>query len=324
VTALLFGLTACNTSTQVAEGGIGGTGITTTGQITEFGSIWVNGIKFETDESVIYIEGEVDDGVDDYTQGDLGYCMVVTVTGIVNIDGISGKADIVEYADEIEGIVDVPGYDAVNKTLSVMDQTIDTSLFDSTKCFEGTGVNTQLSDLTGGEVVEVSGYSDGNGNIVATRIEVIEDVWDGEVVELKGEVDSHNSGVKTFKIGDLTIDYLGVVGAPVLSDGFYVEVKSTSAITGTYPNRVMTASAIEIEDEEGVWSFEEGEEIELEGEITVIPNPAEIVLNGQQIDVSQAPTYVGGTSANLIVGALVSVHCDYSGGTLIATEIEFH
>ena len=46
---------------SVAEGGIGGTGIST-GTVTGIGSIKVNGVTFNTDNAAIYVEGiRVDD-----------------------------------------------------------------------------------------------------------------------------------------------------------------------------------------------------------------------------------------------------------------------
>ena len=39
-------------------GGIGGTGVTSSGTVDGFGSIFVNGVEYETDEAQILIDGE--------------------------------------------------------------------------------------------------------------------------------------------------------------------------------------------------------------------------------------------------------------------------
>ncbi|NNG13143.1 MAG: hypothetical protein HKM88_07835, partial [Halobacteria archaeon] len=85
-------------SSSLAGGGIGGTGITAFGTITGFGSVFVNGIEFETSGSLF----DVDDD-DTAVEGDLGIGMVVTVIGDLNDDGGTGTADCIEYDDELEG-----------------------------------------------------------------------------------------------------------------------------------------------------------------------------------------------------------------------------
>ncbi|RLA55858.1 MAG: hypothetical protein DRR04_14460, partial [Gammaproteobacteria bacterium] len=44
-------------STQGSGGGIGGSGATSSGTIDGFGSIFVNGVEFDTDEAEIEIDG---------------------------------------------------------------------------------------------------------------------------------------------------------------------------------------------------------------------------------------------------------------------------
>ncbi len=77
MTVFIAGLTACGGGTQVAGGGIGGTGISQ-GSITAFGSVWVNGVEFDTSNASILRNGS------SVTQSDLAIGMVVTVDGSVN------------------------------------------------------------------------------------------------------------------------------------------------------------------------------------------------------------------------------------------------
>jgi hypothetical protein len=55
IAALCAGLACCGGGNTVAGGGIGGTGVTNAGEITDFGSIWVNGVEFDTQQAEIYI-----------------------------------------------------------------------------------------------------------------------------------------------------------------------------------------------------------------------------------------------------------------------------
>ena len=88
----------------VASGGIGGTGVTS-GTVSGFGSVFVNGIEFETDGASRNVDDETDisNGRDDDTV--LGIGMVVTIIGTVNDDGVTGTAESIEYDDEVEGPV---------------------------------------------------------------------------------------------------------------------------------------------------------------------------------------------------------------------------
>ena len=85
---LIFGGTGCSDSNSggqdVAEGGIEGTGrvatsSTTVGTITGFGSVFINGVEYETDSSEI----STDDN-DNASESDLQVGMIVSLTGSVN------------------------------------------------------------------------------------------------------------------------------------------------------------------------------------------------------------------------------------------------
>ena len=75
-------------------GGIGGTGMTSSGSISAFGSIFVNGVEYETDSASISVDG------DDATEAELGLGMVVTVIGTVNDDSVTGTAERVIYREK--------------------------------------------------------------------------------------------------------------------------------------------------------------------------------------------------------------------------------
>lgn len=80
-------------------GGIGGSGQSTTssGTIDGFGSIFVNGVRFDTDDAEVIIDGEV--------RGEevLRLGMVVLVSGEVDDDGVNGTAERVLYDNELTG-----------------------------------------------------------------------------------------------------------------------------------------------------------------------------------------------------------------------------
>ena len=102
----------------IAGGGIGGTGIISSGTVSAHGSIFVNGIRFETDEAEIIIDGRV------AREDELGLGMVVLVTGTINEDGVTGVAQRVVYDEEVQGPINAitTGADGDTLLLDVLGQ----------------------------------------------------------------------------------------------------------------------------------------------------------------------------------------------------------
>ena len=142
-------------------GGIGGTGVTSTGTIDGFGSIFVNGVEFETDESDVSLDGVTS------TQDKLRLGMVVTVHGTVNEDGKTGTADQVVFDDDVQGPVSAiePGQDGDSLLLTVLG--VDIIAERTGTVFDGVSFDT----LAVGDLVEVSGFVENGVQLRATRIE---------------------------------------------------------------------------------------------------------------------------------------------------------
>ena len=100
---LLTALAGCGGSGGSDAPGTGPTASnqTTVGQITGFGSIYVNGIEFDTAGASYEVDDAVASGDDALAVG-----MVVKVEGSVNADGLTGTAFSVSYDDDIEGVVE--------------------------------------------------------------------------------------------------------------------------------------------------------------------------------------------------------------------------
>lgn len=314
VAALLVLTGAACVQTQVAEGGIGGTGMVAKGRITGFGSVYVNGVKYETTDASFLVEGAAAD------QSSLAVGMVVTVEGTVNADGVTGTATTVRYADELEGIVQA--VDPFGTSLTVMGHTVmvrsDTVLAEVAA----------LSDIVPGAVVEVSGYSNGTGTIYASRIERKSASWTGEEMEVKGVIDSVSPSEYTFRIGALTVNYAepseGIElpnGQPEV--GLFVEVKSVDgfdAATGA-----LVASRIELEDDgDRELRGDEGDEVEFEGIVTGIAGlPDVLQVNGQDVRVDGADTEESGIPDPSWLGRRVEVEGRFdASGMLVAEEVE--
>ena len=312
---------------QVAEGGIGGTGIST-GSITAFGSIWVNGVEFSTSGAKIVEEDDVTgaitlntDDSDDTTElaPYLSEGMVVTVTGTINDDGVTGTAETISFEDILEGpVVGTPG--AAATSFIALGQTVHVT--PSTIYDDGL---TEIGDILDGQVVEISGYRDASGEIHAAYVAKKADVYNAaDEFEVKG-IASVNS-LYELQIGGLRISTSGIGQDVNVFAGKFVEAKGL--FDGT---DLLTAQEdVEIENE----SFDEsdplldGFQAELEGFASTACGPTapcEFEMSGVIIQVGTSTTYSGTASA--VSGITTSVKLEVEGilqnGKLVADSIEF-
>ena len=322
--AAVIGLTACGGSGEgsdsTASSPVMSGSTITTGVITGFGSVFVNGVEFETDDSSFSLD-DGDDGVEN--EDGLAVGMVVTVTGTVHADGMTGSAKHIEFDDELEGIVNTNSVGADDTgTMTVMGQTVivrTTTIFES----DVAGIDS-IDQVAAGNVVEVSGYSSGNGSVYATRIEVKLAMHAGEEIEVKGIVS--NLAASTFDIGGLTVDFSSALfddSLPngTLGDGQYVEVKSTA---GFNLDNQLIASEIELQDD-GDMELEgdEGDEAELNGIVTAVTPDTAFEVGGRTVIITRATSFEHGNAADIMVGVYLEVEGELNAeGELVADEIE--
>ena len=285
-------------------GGISGTSIVA-GPISALGSIFVNGIEFDTTNAVITFEG------DPATEADLKRGMYVFVRGKVRRGAGTGEADRVASDHLLEGPVD-----AVNTgddTFVTFSQLVIT---DAQTVFE----NATIDTLVAGDVVEVFGVRDADDAIRATRVERKDDV---DEFEITGKVEALDTNAMTFRFGLLTVDYSGAeIDDPEgvgLADGRIVEAETEDAPQ----NDLLVAISLEIHSEE--FEFEEGDDAEISGIVTAIVSATEFVLNGtQRVLTDDRTRYENGDPADLVLNAVVEVEGELDvDGVLTATEVEF-
>ena len=164
----------------MACGGGGGSASTSEpvvakGVITEMGSIWVNGVEYETPDGGSY---KNDDSTSTSASYEVG--QVVSLRGRRNDDGVSGTADVVEYEAEIEGAADSAS--TINGVTILIDD-------NSTNILDAPSIN--AGALAINQRYEVSGFRVGDFIIQATFIKHDDDTGpsgDG-IDEIKGRVD---------------------------------------------------------------------------------------------------------------------------------------
>ena len=115
-------LVACGGGDSGSITGIGGSGFTSSGSVTGFGSVFVNGVEFETSSTVF----DIDDSGSG-SQDDLAIGMVVKVNGSINDDGVTGTATSISFDDELQGPVtslSIPDADGIKRTFIVLGTTV--------------------------------------------------------------------------------------------------------------------------------------------------------------------------------------------------------
>jgi len=210
------------------------------GVITQLGSIWVNGVEYETPPGGSYSSD--DDPNFDPTLYQVG--QVVSLRGRRNDDGVSGIADEVEYEAEIEGAAGADN--TINGVTIITDQTLTPSMR-----------------------YEVSGFWINDKTLEATFIKVDDD--SNLIDEVKGEVD--------VVVPATSITVNGVVylwdDASDFSVGNIVEVHFDPLTCSDSPV-TCNASDVELEDDL-LDNPDDGLEAEIEGPVNL--TKAEIDLN---------------------------------------------
>ena len=298
-----------------AGGGIGGTGITS-GTVTGFGSVFVNGIEFETDSSSFDVD---DDSA--ARQDDLDIGMVVTVVGTVNDDGVSGDAVSIEYDDEVEGPIandPVEDADMTTKTFTVFD--IKVIADKNTTVFSDTVFPvTDYASLSKNDIVAISGFFDGSGVLTATWIEKQGELSLGNSeVEIKGTVTGFND-IDTFTLDGVTVMFDGTtdlseIPGGVIADDQYVEVKGVlNTATDIFALR------IELEDE----GFEDSNNaVSIEGMVTDFNGLGDFKVSGQQVNASDADFSPQSLATSMGNGDKVEVEGLITDGVLRAAEVQ--
>ncbi|QKI89927.1 DUF5666 domain-containing protein [Thiomicrorhabdus xiamenensis] len=312
--ALALALTGCGGG---GTAGIGGTGYISTGTITGFGSVMVGGVKYETDNAVF----EVDGNTVDATQDDLKVGMVVRVEGTINDDGISGTATKIIFDDDLQGPI-------ANLAVDPNDPDITTfTIYGTTVIVKRT--RTEFDDaltyatLANDIPVEVSGYYNADGALVATYIDDKNDAEsDSNEFKIKGEITALDTDNGTFVINGQQIQYTDQTDLDddisALANGLTVEVEGL--IDGT--SGALIASEIEFESpDDYLQGASDDDEFELEGYIENFDGTnSTFTLHGITVDFTGVE--IESDFISLADNVWVNVEGFLQDGALIATEID--
>ena len=293
-------------------GGIGGTGAPAAvsyGGITQFGSIWVNGIEYDTTSTRILLDDNAS-----ASQSQLRLGMVVRVEGSIDDGTPRGAASVVTVEDAVKGYVEQV-LDA--NRLVVMGQTVQ---IDAATSFEN-GVRP-----TTGEAVHVHGLVAGSGAVAAGYIERKTALDSTSPFAVKGLVSNHDSAARTFRLGNLVVNYANATTSDLAAgawDGRFVTVKGSACaarpvcgtLTATKVEPGGLGTATSSTSTSGTTPH-----IELEGFVTAV-TASGFTLGGQAVSVSSSTRYEGGLLADILVGTKLEVEGTLSNGVLQASQV---
>ncbi len=303
----LLAAVACGGGGGVASVGSGGTGTVSAstfsvGTITGFGSVFVNGLRFEDSSASVSDE----DGA--RSRNDLKLGMVVKVQGSVDASGTS-TASSFSFDSELLG--PVSAVSTTSKTLTIIGQKVlidDSTVFDSS-------LPQGFAGIQSGQVLEVHGFLDASTN--ALQASLVELKTNPDRFKISGNVSNLQSASKTFQIGQESISFAGLNAtdiAPVLANGAFVKVRL--APTAPRANGLWTAALLRNSNV----NVGNSEKAEVEGLITSITSPILFSVSGVNVDARNAS--VSNANAGLVLGARAQVKGTLTNGTLFASEVK--
>ncbi len=167
--------------------------VNVSGSISSVDSVTIDGIRYNADATIVSVNGYP------ATVSDLKLGQFVGLEGEVNFSDATGTANEISYFASVIGPVE--SVNASNHRLTVLGQTV---LINEKTAFAPSSDPNLLGALDVGATVQVSGFHNADGHIVATRIE--HDLTSSGV-QLIGTVAALDSANKQFRIDDLTVDY---------------------------------------------------------------------------------------------------------------------
>lgn len=278
-----------------------------TGAISGFGSVIVNGVRYDTSAAQVRIEDRSG------TMAELEVGQVVRIEAEVDDRG-GARARTIDQHRLIQG--SVQAVDAAAGTLTIAGQVI---RVDDDTSFDDSIAQGSLAGIAVGDRVEVHGFPGATGQARATRLEKSNS---NEVeVEVTGVVTALDSVARRFRIGSLLVDYSSATledfGSSALRDGDLVEVKGREFLA----DGALRAQSVDKEDDS---RGQAGNEVEVEGLVTRFASASDFDVAGRPVRTTASTVYVGGSAADLRLDVKVEAEGTLdASGALVAAKIAF-
>jgi hypothetical protein len=293
-------LVACGGGSSGSMPHTGSQSVVTFGTITAFGSVFVNGVRYDVSRATVKKNDNV------VAQAGLAVGEVAVVRGHEDIQSGQGDADSVDVEDSVVG--PIAKIDLAGNQLTVLGQTISVTANTSF----GPGITpADLTGLKSADSVEVSGLPGMGGVIMATRIGRAES---NEPLQVLGTVGTVSA--TTFMINGLTVDFSTAnvsgfaSGQPATGD---LVIARGTVFDATAVK--LTATAVRLaETDRGDQA--EGGLVEEEGLITSFTSATEFQVAGAKVTTTASTVFKNGTAADLALNVRVEVR-----GTLDANKV---
>ncbi|SFC00852.1 DUF5666 domain-containing protein [Pseudoalteromonas denitrificans] len=253
------------------------------GVISGFGSVFVNGTRFNTDTSIITTDDTLNG-----TDSDLDIGMLVSIQGLVSHDGSLAKATVIDYSVRARGPVD--NINLLDNKITVLGQVF---LIDELTEFK----DTDFESLLVGDIVDISAILNTENNLLATLIKK-RDAGESTYI-VRGEVSSLDTDAHTFMLDNLTINFANAEVKGELVEAVTVKVKADTAPV----DNILHAIEVEIETSE----LAQGQFIALDGIINEFTNTQEFKVNSQAIMLTTDTKIENGTLSDISLNKRVKV-----------------
>lgn len=285
--------------------GSGGTGSFAAGPITGFGSVIVNGVRF--DDSTDNIEDH--DGMR-RNRDELRLGMTVEIDSgpiTVSATGATATATRIRFDSELRG--PVSSVNAGGASFTLLGQQV---VVDATTAFAE-----ELGTLTGlrpGVEVEVFAVYDPAG--ARYRAKRVAMARSGAAAQLRGPVGALDTAARTLRIGSgsSVYNYSAATAVPAnLALGSFVRLRLAPAALPSGQWSVLSFTA-------ALQALPDADDARLEGLISSFTSATSFSVNGRPVDASGASFPNG--SAGLALGVRVEVEGRLRDGTLRATKVK--
>lgn len=297
-------LASCGGSGDSQTAGIDGSGApiasNTSGTIDGFGSVIVNGVKYETNNTEVLVNGQ------GANESDLRVGYQVNLTGSTN-NGHS-LAQKIEFVPSVVG--EISRLSVANKQLVILSKNIQVT---NNTVFDSAIKPASLAGLAVGQTILVSGATTPDGSISATRIERSSSTN----LQISGQVANITS--TSFSLSGTTVVYSNAqlinLNRERLINGARV-----AAIGVMQDNQLQASKVIGL----GKNLARDFASADIEGFVTRFVSATDFDVDGVSATTAPQTRYKKGSAADLRLGVKIEVEGSINaGGLLVAREVEF-
>lgn len=301
---LAMGLIGCGSgSSEVA--GIDGSGapakIDTEGTVDGFGSIIVNGVKYETSKADVIINGQ------SVMEDNLRAGYRVRIIGSIDDKTKIATADKIEFVPDLVG--SISAIDLSSQQLTLLNQTVQMT---NRSLFAAAISPDDLRGLSVGDRIQISGVFAQN-KWIASRVDKSTDLD-----QIAGSISNINQANQTFSLNGISVNY----SAATLTDisGSQLSNNLKVSVRGQFNGNQLQASQIQ-----GLSKTIDSQikQFEREGVITRFASASDFDVNGITLIANAQTRFEHGTAADLKLGAQIEFKAERSGNDWLVTSISF-